>query len=148
MSWLPLPLLYSKTGSKTVEAVSFKKALSMSQPVFKPKSPISSPQGRICGRTKKQTPLTPHSGTFNGGKGVKTIRKPFCSMNTATADLFLFERGKVEAGRPLAVPGSTHDELGEGRLNQQQKRVRHRFLAIDGPCMILPNRQQAGLKKS
>ncbi len=56
----------------------------------------------------------PHSGTFNGGEGVKTIRQSFYSLNTATADLFRFQRGEVEAGRPLAVPGRPHEERGGG----------------------------------
>jgi hypothetical protein len=46
-SWLPSPPLYSKSGSKTVNAASFKKALTTSLMIFKPKSPILLPQGRF-----------------------------------------------------------------------------------------------------
>jgi hypothetical protein len=42
------------------------------------------------------------------------IRQPFCLPNTATADLFLFQRGEVEAGRPLAVPGRPNEKRGGG----------------------------------
>jgi hypothetical protein len=42
-------------------------------------------------------------------KAPRTIRQPYYSSNTATADLFLFQRGEVEAGRPLAVPGRSHE---------------------------------------
>jgi hypothetical protein len=79
------------------------------------------PRAGFCGGAKKRIPLAPHSETFNGNKGVKTIRKPFYSPNTATADLFLFQRGEVEAGRPLTVPGRPDKELGGGCPNQQQK---------------------------
>jgi hypothetical protein len=44
---LPLPPLYTKSGGKTVDAASFKKALTTSQPIFTPKSPISPSQGRF-----------------------------------------------------------------------------------------------------
>ncbi len=63
------------------------------------------PRAGFCEGAKNRNPLAPHSGTFNGGEGIKSIRQPFYSPNTATADLFQFQRGKVEAGRPLAVPG-------------------------------------------
>jgi hypothetical protein len=63
--------------------------------------------------------LRPHSETSNGGEGEKTIRQPSYSPNTATADVFLFQRGKIGAGRSYAVPGRSHDELGWGRRNQQ-----------------------------
>jgi hypothetical protein len=46
-SWLPSPPLYNKSGGETVNAASFKKALATSQPIFKPKSPISSSQDRF-----------------------------------------------------------------------------------------------------
>jgi hypothetical protein len=46
---------------------------------------------------KKKTPPEPHSGTFNGSQGIKTICQPSYLPNTATADIFLFQRGKVEA---------------------------------------------------
>ncbi len=51
--WLPSPPVYSKSGGKTVNAASFKKALASSQPVFKPKSPISSSQDRFLWRGEK-----------------------------------------------------------------------------------------------
>jgi hypothetical protein len=34
------------------------------------------------------------------------------------------------AGRPLSVPGRTHEELGGGGPSQQQKRVLRRLLAV------------------
>ncbi len=66
---------------------------------------------RFYGRTKKQTPPAPHSGTFNGSKGIKTIHQPSYLPNTATVDIFLFQKGKAKAGRPLAVLG--RPELAE-----------------------------------
>ncbi len=68
--------------------------------------------GPVFGRTKKQTLLAPHSGTFNWVEGVKTICRPSYSPNMATVDIFLFQIGKVELGRPLAVPQWPHDEFG------------------------------------
>jgi hypothetical protein len=107
------------------------------------------PRAGFCVGAKKQTPLAPHSETFNGDEGVKTIRQAFCLLNTATADLFLFQRGKVEAGRPLAVPGWPHKELWGGHPNQQQKTVRRRLSAVNGSLRtIRPNQQREGLKKS
>jgi hypothetical protein len=38
------------------------------------------------------------------------------------ADLFLFQRVKVEAGRPLAVPGRPHEKLGRGHPNHSSKK--------------------------
>ncbi len=49
-SWLPSPPLYGKSGGKTVNTASFKKALATSQPIFKPKSPKSSSQDRFLWR--------------------------------------------------------------------------------------------------
>jgi hypothetical protein len=49
-SWLLLPPQYSKCGSKTVNAASIKKALTMSLTIFKPKSPISLSHGRFLWR--------------------------------------------------------------------------------------------------
>ncbi len=48
---------------------------------------------------------TVFSGTFNGDEDIKTICQSSYSLNLSTADLFLFQRCKVEAGRPLAVQG-------------------------------------------
>jgi hypothetical protein len=39
------------------------------------------------------------------GEGIKTICQSSYSPNTATADIFRFQRGEIEAGRPFAVPG-------------------------------------------
>jgi hypothetical protein len=93
---LPLPPLYTKSGGKTINAASIKKALAMSQPILKPKTPISLFQGRFCGRTKQQTSLEPHSGTFNGGKGVKMIRKPSYLLHMATVDIFCLVDAKLK----------------------------------------------------
>ncbi len=77
------------------------------------------------------------------------IRQPFYLLNTAMADLSLFQRNEVKAGRPLTVPGQPHEELGGGRPNQQQQRDRHCLLAVDGLLrMIRPNQHRAGLKES
>jgi hypothetical protein len=46
-SWLPTLPLYSKSGGETVNAALFNKALATSQPIFKPKSSISSSQDRF-----------------------------------------------------------------------------------------------------
>jgi hypothetical protein len=73
----------------------------------------------------------PHSAVSNGVEGKKTIRQLSYLLNTATADLFLFQRGEIGAGGPLAVPGRPHEELGLGHLNHQQKRVRRRLSAVD-----------------
>ncbi len=76
------------------------------------KIPYSSPKAGFCRTTKKQTLPVPHSRTFNGSKGVKTIHQPSCLPNMAAADIFLFQRDKVEAGRPFPVPGQPHDKHG------------------------------------
>jgi hypothetical protein len=58
------------------------------------KSHIVVPEPGSSQRMKNQILPAPHSGTFNGSKCVKKIRQPFYSPHTATADFFLFERGK------------------------------------------------------
>ncbi len=50
------------------------------------------------------SPQLPQSRTFNGGEGIMAIHQPSYSLNTATADFFLFQGGEVRAGRPLVVP--------------------------------------------
>jgi hypothetical protein len=71
------------------------------------------------------------------------------SPNTATADIFRFQRGEIEAGRPLAVPGRPYDEPGGGRPNQRKQQVRRHLSAVDGLLrMIYLNPLQGGLKKS
>jgi hypothetical protein len=77
------------------------------------------PRAGFSGGVKKQALPAHHCETFNGGEGAKTILQPYYLLNTATTDLFLFQRGKVKAGRPFAVPGRPHEELGGGRSNQQ-----------------------------
>jgi hypothetical protein len=49
-SWLPSLPLYSKSSGKAANAASFKKALTTSQPIFRPKSLILSSQGRFLCR--------------------------------------------------------------------------------------------------
>jgi hypothetical protein len=63
----------------------------------------------------------PHSKASNGGEDEKTICQLCYSPKTATADLFLFQRGEIGAGGPLAVQERPHDEVGWGRPNHQQK---------------------------
>jgi hypothetical protein len=110
----------------------------MSQLIFKPKSPILSSQAGFCGRTK--TLLAPHSRTFNGGEGVKMICQLSYLPDMVQRAFFLIQIDEVEAGRPLAVPGQHHDELGGGCPNQQQKRVCCRPLALDKPLQtVCPN---------
>jgi hypothetical protein len=121
MSWLPLPPLYEKFGSETITETFVKKALATSQLIFKPKKPILSSQAGFCRRMKTQTLQAPHSKTFHGGEGIKMIHQPSFSPNTATLDSFLFQRGEVEAVRPLAVTGWSHDKLGRNQPNQHQK---------------------------
>jgi hypothetical protein len=77
---LPLPPLYSKSGGKTINAASVEKALAMSQLIFKMKKSHIVVPGPVFGRTKKQTPLAPHSVTFNWGEGVKMIYQPSYSL--------------------------------------------------------------------
>jgi hypothetical protein len=72
----------------------------------------------------------PHSETLNGGKGKKTIRLHSYSSNTTTVDFFMFQRGEIGAGRPLAVPGRPHYELRGGRPNHQQKQDRFQLSAV------------------
>ncbi len=67
------------------------------------------PRASFSGGVKKEALAAHHYETLNGDEGAKTIRQPYYLPNTATADLFLFQRGKVEAGRPLAVPGRSHE---------------------------------------
>jgi hypothetical protein len=102
MLWLLLPPLYKKSGGRAISAAYVKKALAMSQPIFKLKSPILSSQGRFLWKDKSPDSA---GATFNGGKGVKMIHQPSYSPNTAMADVFLFQRGEVKNGRPLVVPG-------------------------------------------
>jgi hypothetical protein len=60
---------------------------------------------------------------------------------TAAADLFLFQRGEIGAGGPLAVQEQPHDEVGWGHPNHQQKQVRRGLLAVDRPPQkVHPNR--------
>jgi hypothetical protein len=88
-----------------------------------------------------QVMLPPHSRASNGGKDEKTICQLSSSPKTATADLFLFQRGEIGAGGPLAVQERPHDEVGWGHPNHQQKRVRCGFLAVDRPLQkVHPNR--------
>jgi hypothetical protein len=77
------------------------------------------PRAGFRGGAKKQALSAHHCETFNSGESAKTICQPYHLPKTATADLFLFQRGEVEAGRPFAVPGWPHEELGGGRPNQQ-----------------------------
>jgi hypothetical protein len=93
---LPLLTLYTKSSGKTINKASIKKALAMSQPIFKPKSPILLSQDRFCGRTKQQTLPELHSGTFNGGEGVKTIRKLSYLLNMAMVDIFCLGEAKLK----------------------------------------------------
>jgi hypothetical protein len=67
----------------TENAAHLTKALAVSQPIFQPKSLILLSQGQFLWKDKDTLPA-PHSGTFNGGEGVKTIRQPSYSPNTAT----------------------------------------------------------------
>jgi hypothetical protein len=75
----------------------------------------------------------PHSRASNGGEDEKTICQLCYLLKTAMADLFLFQRGEIGAGGPLAVQERPHDEVGWGHLNHQQKRVRRGLLAVDRP---------------
>jgi hypothetical protein len=78
------------------------------------KVPNRCPRADFCGGRKKQTQPAPHPRTFNGGESIKTISQPSYLPSTSTADIFLFQRGKVEAGRPLTVPGRPHDKTWNG----------------------------------
>jgi hypothetical protein len=71
-------------------------ALATSQPIFEVKIPHCRPRAGFRRRTKTQTPLMAHSGTFNGGNGIKTIRQPSYLRNTATADFFCFREANLK----------------------------------------------------
>jgi hypothetical protein len=105
-SWLPSPLLYSKSGGFHCEGSGYVPADFQADKIHIVLPGPVLVKGR---RNKKQALPAPHCETFNGGKGAKTIRQPYYLPNTATAYLFLFQRGEVEAGRPLAVPGRSHE---------------------------------------
>jgi hypothetical protein len=112
MSWMLS--LYKKSGSETSNTASVKKAQATSLRRFwSRKVKYCCPRAGFCGRTKTQTLPVPHSGTL-GSKGIITIYQHSYSPNTATVEIFLFQRGEVEAGWPLAVPGQPHDELRGG----------------------------------
>jgi hypothetical protein len=81
------------SSGKTVNTAAVKKALAKSQPIF---NPNSHPRVGFYGRTKNQTTPVPCSGTFNGGKDIRMIRKSSYLPNTAMADFFLFQSGGVE----------------------------------------------------
>ncbi len=52
MLWLLLPPLYKKSSGRAISAAYVKKALAMSQPIFKLKSPILSSQGQFLWKDK------------------------------------------------------------------------------------------------
>jgi hypothetical protein len=55
----------------------------------------------------------PASGQdFKWREGIETICHLSYLLDIASVDLFLFPRGKVGTGCPLAVPGQLQDELG------------------------------------
>jgi hypothetical protein len=64
-----------------------------------------------------QLTLLPQYGTFNGGDGFKAICQPSYVLNTATTDVFLFQKGEVQADGLLSDSGQPHDEAGGGHLN-------------------------------
>ncbi len=144
---LAIVALYARSGGKTANAASVKKVQATSQPIFKPKRPISSPQGRFLWKDEETDSDSASFRDFNGSDGVKTIRQPSYSPDTATADIFLFQRLKSKPGDLwLSRP---YDEPGGGHLNQHQKQFRCRLLAVGGPLhTIRPNPCQGGLKKS
>ncbi len=108
------------SGGKTVNAASVKIALATSLPIFKAKIPHCSPRASFCGRTKTQTPLTPHSGTFNGGNGIKTIRQPSYLRNTATADFFCFREVNLKLADLLMSKGGLIKDI-EGVVPTRSK---------------------------
>jgi hypothetical protein len=57
-------LLYTKSGGKTINAAFVKKALAMSQPIFKLKSPISLSQSRFLWRDKEKDSAGPSFQDF------------------------------------------------------------------------------------
>jgi hypothetical protein len=73
----------------------------------------------------------PHSRTFNGSKGVKTIHQPSYLPNTASADYYLLQRGEIGASTLIAVPGRPHDELRGCCSIQKQKRDCRHLFAVD-----------------
>jgi hypothetical protein len=104
--WLLSPPLYGKSGGKTVDAASFKKALATSQTIFKLKVPHHHPRVGFCGRAKKQTLLAPHSGTFNSSEGVKMIRQLFYLPIWLQRTFFCFKEAKSKpAGLSLFQGG-------------------------------------------
>jgi hypothetical protein len=86
-----------------------------------------------------QTTPQPHFA-FKWWRNKKIICQPSYLPNTATANIVLFQIGEIRAGKPFAVPGRPHDELGGGHPNHQQKQVRRQLMAVDGPLQkVCPN---------
>ncbi len=72
---------------------------------------------------------------------------PICRKQLRRTFFFLFQRGEIGAGGPLPVQERPHDEVGWGRPNHQQKRVRRVLLAVDRPLQkVHPNRPKKVLK--
>ncbi len=126
-----LCILSRVSRGQNCNTASFKKALAMSQQFSFRKVPYRQPRADFCGGRKKQTSSALNSGTYNGGEGTKAICQPSYLPSTSTADIFLFQRGKVKAGRPLTASGRPHDKLGDGPLQT-----------------VHPNRCWGGLQKS
>lgn len=92
--WLPLSPLYTKSGGKTVDAASIKKALTTSQPIFKVISHIILPRPFFV-EGQRNTLRQRLIQCSNGSESIKMIRQPLYLQNTAMADIFLFHRGEV-----------------------------------------------------
>ncbi len=141
MSWLVWPLRFRKFGGKTIHAASVKKALATSQPIFKLTSSILPSQGWFLWKDDDPGYAAASFQGFKRRQDEKAIRQLSYSPKTATADLFLFQRGEIGAGGPLAVQERPHDEVGWGCPNHQQKRVHRGLLAVDRPLQkVHPNR--------
>ncbi len=100
---LPLPPMFRKPGSKTVNAAHLAKSLATSQLIFKPKRFRLLSQDDFLQWDDEPVTLPPQSGTFNGDKDIKTTRQPSYFLNTTTADFFCYRKGKVRASRPIVL---------------------------------------------
>jgi hypothetical protein len=95
-SWLLSSPPYARSGSKTADAASSKKAQTMSQLIFKPKRPISSPQGQFLWKDKE---------TYSAGASFwqlimatkasrRSISLPFCRIRLQQP-FFWLQRGEI-----------------------------------------------------
>ncbi len=109
------PQLYAKSGSKSIDVASIKKALATYQPIFKPISHIILPGPVFVERRRNRLRQCLILGLLIAAKA---SRRP--------ASLPI-RRVRLQRRSPLADPGQPHEELRGGHPNQQQKWVSWRL---------------------